>query len=437
MTQHDPFHHQHPPDDDARIDELDPAQQSFADALRWTFRLLKWAMLAMLVIYLFSNIFKIPQQDFGLRLQFGRIVGNEILEPGGPYFAWPFPIEQVVRIPRDVQQMKLRTQFWYEIDEQRALQTSDELIGRPGPLNPEKDGSLLTGDANICHAIFSVTYKITKPTDFIRNVGDPDRNKAIQAAETVVRNAAEQGIVYTIAQVKADDFQKGLTIDDIQVAKMRIQGVLDTLGTGIRVLSVSADRTVFPISVQADFQAVINADTEKAQQIEEAEQYRADTLGKTAGQVYEPLLALIGEYELAGQSRDAKNLEELDDRFDKAFTKLEVDTEQGPRRIGGDAALIINEAKTYRTQVVAEIRAEADYFEALLPQYRENPKIVRNRLWQDTIKQIFDSADEIIWVPKGHIWVDISRNSELRRQRELEDLKKEQEKKENEPSRRN
>ena len=430
---HDILHHHHHHEDEEELAELDPAQQSLADALRWTFRLLKWAMVIMLVIYLFSGIFNIREQEAGIRLRFGQIVetgiGGEILEAGGPYFAWPFPIEQVVRIPTDIQQVELHKAFWFEIHKSQATQTEDDMAaGRPGPLNPEKDGFLLSGDANICHARFSLTYQITKPTDFIENIGDPtSKQKMLDAAELVIRNAAEQGIVATVAQLTADRFQKGLTAGDVEIARNRIQDVLDALQSGIEVLTISADRTIFPLSVRRDFQAVTEAESERAKLIEAARQYRDETLGKTAGESAMALLEVIEEYEHASGSQDAVAQAALDDQLDSAFNDLTIETDRGPRRIGGEVALVMNEAKTYRTQVVAEVRGESEYFESLLPHYRQNPDIVLSRLWQDAIEEILPAGDEMIWLPKGHIRIKIARDAELQKKREREQIQKQQE----------
>ena len=66
---------------------LDAAHQSLADALRVSFWVLKLAMLLLVVVYLFSGVFNVREQEIAVCLRFGRIVGSpgqQVLEPGGP-----------------------------------------------------------------------------------------------------------------------------------------------------------------------------------------------------------------------------------------------------------------------------------------------------------------------------------------------------------------
>ena len=97
---------------------LDAAHQSLADALRVSFWVLKFAMLLLVVVYLFSGVFNVREQEIAIRLRFGQIVGapgQQVLEPGGPYFSWPFPFEQIVIIPASPQQIELNREFWYSL----------------------------------------------------------------------------------------------------------------------------------------------------------------------------------------------------------------------------------------------------------------------------------------------------------------------------------
>ena len=63
-------------------ERLDAAQQSLADALRTSFSLLKWVMLVLLVIYLFSGWFSVDAQHRAVRLRFGQIVNQDAPAPG-------------------------------------------------------------------------------------------------------------------------------------------------------------------------------------------------------------------------------------------------------------------------------------------------------------------------------------------------------------------
>jgi predicted ATP-grasp superfamily ATP-dependent carboligase len=44
--------------------------------------------------------------------------------------------------------------------------------------------------------------------------------------------------------------------------------------------------------------------------------------------------------------------------------------------------------------VVEEARANADYFRNLLPEYRERPELVVQKIYQDTVQAVLEKADE-------------------------------------------
>src|SRR5690606_8107701 len=102
--------------------------------------------------------------------------------------------------PTTTQKVRLDKAFMFDTDQRSEGQTLDEMAGRP--LNPEKDGSLLTGDANIVHARWQIEFRINedRAEEYIENVGN------IALANRLVRFAAEQGAVYAAANVTADEF---------------------------------------------------------------------------------------------------------------------------------------------------------------------------------------------------------------------------------------
>ena len=90
--------------------------------------------------------------------------------------------------------------------------------------------------------------------------------------------------------------------------------------------------------------------------------------------------------------------------------------------IGGEVAELIHEARTYRTQVQAQVRGEAEYFNSLLVQYRKNPQIVLNRLWQDTKEVILTGDIETIYLPKGQAYLELNRDPKVRKERQRQRL---------------
>ena len=53
---------------------MDPANQSFADALRLSFRILQLGILALVAVFLFSGFQTVEEGDLGVKTRFGEIV---------------------------------------------------------------------------------------------------------------------------------------------------------------------------------------------------------------------------------------------------------------------------------------------------------------------------------------------------------------------------
>lgn len=392
----------------------DPAQQSLADALRVSFWVLKLIMALLVASYLWSGVFNVSEQEHAVRLRFGRIVGppgEQVLGPGGPYFSWPYPFEQVVVIPASPQQIELAREFWYSTDQSGAGQP------QAGPLNPEKDGSLLTGDAEVVHARWSVTYVVEDPIAYLTRVKDS------ATAGRVVRVAVEQGVVGAVAGLTADELIRS---QNLSAARQRAQAVLDDLHTGLSITTLAVKEPTFPMSVQAAVQEALNSEGVKAKLIEQAHEQWVRTLVQAAGEAYEPLLDLIEQYEAARLSGDEARVREVEAVIDRVFSELTIEVDGRPVTIGGAVAEAIHQAKGYRTEVVAQTRSEAEYFNSLLPQYRKNPRILASRLWQDARQRILTGDVETMYLPAGQTYLEINRDPRVRQEREKRRLSEEE-----------
>ena len=56
----------------------------------------------------------------------------------------------------------------------------------------------------------------------------------------------------------------------------------------------------------------------------------------------------------------------------------------------------IANARAYRTKVVETAKANAEYLQKLLPEYRKRPELVIQEIYQDTIEYVLNNADEKI-----------------------------------------
>jgi regulator of protease activity HflC (stomatin/prohibitin superfamily) len=180
---------------------LKSSAQYFGTALGVGFRLVRVLMLLLGVLFLFSNVYWVPEGTVAIQTRFGRIVGGRravVRGPGGPHWALPHPIERVTRIPSTVQHLSIQRPFHGE-----KLWT--ELSGRgnagTASLVPGRDGSLVTGDQNLVQGTWDVRYRLdytpgeSAPgvADFARNVG------SMALASNLVQRETEAAVVRIVA----------------------------------------------------------------------------------------------------------------------------------------------------------------------------------------------------------------------------------------------
>ncbi|MEI6257643.1 MAG: SPFH domain-containing protein [Planctomycetota bacterium] len=393
---------------------LDPAQQSLAEALRVSFTILKLAMVALLVAYAFSGMFSVGSNEVALRLRFGDYVGdpgNRVLERG-TYLAAPFPIEQIVKVDTRPVTLVLDKEFWFETTAQESGLTRGQLQARKAmPLHPLRDGSLITGDSNIAHAKWTLTWRVSDPVAFLTNVGSK------QLATDIVRLVAQQGIVQAIAQLAADDLLRGIVNRELAVGLM--QERLDGMRTGLVIDQLVLDKVSAPMRVAGSFDAVTSAESDRASRIVASQQERSRILGETAGEASGGLMELLTAYEQAVERGDKEAAVRIQLAIDTALADLRV----GDTAIGGEVARVINTAKTYRTQIVERVASEAQAFEQLLPQYNRNPRLVLSKLWEDARETILTGDVETFYTVPGQLELQLNRDPELQKQRQKEQMR--------------
>ena len=378
-------------------DAHDAADEAMSDSFRVSFRILKIVMLVVLVAFLFSGVFWVDQGRVAILLRFGKVVGrpgSEVIEPGGPHFALPAPIDEVVYVPTTLQEATVGEAFWYQRGTESDDLTSTERRRIVRALLPGTDGSLLTGDRNVVHGKWTVTYQVRydprstagtrAPLDFAVNVGSLDH------AERIVRNAAEKAILEVVAGTSVDRFRAGDIAND-RIAQ-RTQDVLDTLSSGLTVVTVSQKSLSVPLAVEEDFQAVTKAESEKALAIEDAKRFRSQTLNQVAGTRYPAVLAAIDAYEQARAGTDRTAVQQAETRLSELLVSPEV---------GGQVAAMINAAKIVRTRVVQVVRGASVRFKRLVELHDANPGIVRNRMLQDTLQKVFTGNVRTFYLPQG------------------------------------
>jgi modulator of FtsH protease HflK len=406
---------------------LDPAAKSLGDALTLSFKLLTFIMLVLLGVFFFTGFYWVDEKEVAVQTRFGKIVqasdGLDYRTAGGPYLGLPAPIDKITKVPTTQQRIELRREFWFDVPEADQGKTADQLMStNQRNLSPGRDNSLITGDKNVMHARFSVSYVIQArdASLFVKNVGD------IPRANRLVELVAQEAVVKAVSTSRADDLFRGLFEDGRARARANIQQKLLEMNSGITVNEVIMTAVDPPMSVRQAFLDVVTAQSEREQRIEQANQEAERLQSEAAGPVYGAMVVLVDEFERArrpnlgtntvspkeqllgqaindlldgknfGQASKAWLASETDQTIKARLSKVSPDA-----AISGEASRVIAEARTFKTQTVQLVKADVELFEKILPFYKENPQLAMQRRWLETYQQMLSGDVEKFVVTPG------------------------------------
>ena len=333
----------------------DAGTQALSEALHSSFAIVKILMLGLVVLFLFSGLFTVSPQERAIILRLGVPVGGGDGKLWGPGLHWAFPppIDEVVKIPVGQVQHVASTVGWYATTAaEEAARTEPE----PGPsLNPVKDGYLLTGDENILHVRANLRYRIAEPG--LRYMLD------FANASNLVQNAFNNALIYTASRYAVDD---ALTRDQAGFREMtrdRLQAIVARLNLGITEIQIDNVQIIPPRQLKAAFARVSEAEVLRSKDLNEAKTYENETISKA--------------------------------------------------RADAEARKNLGEAE--RTRLVEFIAAEVERFTNTLPAYRANPALFTQQRRAEALRTIYTNAQEkIVALNAGTatnrtLWLQISR----------------------------
>jgi len=357
---------------------LDSAQRSLADALRTSFRILKFAMIVLVFSYFASGMFTVEQNKQALVLRFGQVVGD-VRNPGVQW-AFPPPIDQVIEIPvRQANTLTIESHWLNLSDDEKNIPFAKVTRGPNRGLHPVRDGALLTGDRGLVHIKWRVTYRIEDLKKYVANVSDEDY--------TVVRSSNVEAIITKSLERAAIDVVGGYTTEDAtrkrlnelrEELKRRVNGELEALGTGIRVETIEIPMSTPPLQTKLAFDQVIRAENQKKTSIREAEQRATDTLNRAAGAAHAKLIEQLDNHVQAVRSGNDAEARQLVVEINRI---LEFEA-------SGTAGSMIRAAKGYFTSVVQGMRADAEQYHTLVDEWRDRKDLLVTRTWQEAKQRV-------------------------------------------------
>jgi membrane protease subunit HflK len=196
------------------------------------------------------------------------------------------------------------------------------------------DASMLTSDTNLVEVKSAVQYIQPDPLKLLFQVRDVEETLS-QVSESAMREAVGQASLDA-----ALAFDPSIT----DRARILLQRTLDSYDMGVRILSVNLTDVNVPEAVQDAQRDAIKAGKDRQRYQQEAELYRNDVLP----------------------------------------------------RARGEAAKQLQDAEAYRLQVLAVAQGETSRFDQVLEQYDRSPAVTRERMYLDTMGNVYKNSRKVI-----------------------------------------
>lgn len=205
-----------------------------------------------------------------------------------------------------------------------------------------RDSSMLTQDENIVDIPFTVQYRIRNAREFLYENQNP---------EAAVTLAAESAVREIVGKSKVDSVfyeQRAAIASDLVKS---IQDQLDRLKAGIDVVNVNVQNVAAPQQVQEAFDDTLKASQDGDRLKKEAQAYASTVIPQAKG----------------------------------------------------NAARLHEEAEGYKARVVAEAQGNAQRFLSVLAEYQKAPAVTRDRLYLDTMQQVYSNVSKVVVDVHGNV----------------------------------
>jgi membrane protease subunit HflK len=201
------------------------------------------------------------------------------------------------------------------------------------------DARMLTADTNLVEVKSAVQYTKPDPRKYLFEVNNVEET-LVQVSESAMREAVGQASID-----KALAFDPSIT----DRAKKLLQKTLDNYDLGVNIISVQLNDVIVPEPVQDAQRDAIKADKDRQRYQQDAETYRNDVVPRARGAASKNLL----------------------------------------------------EAEAYRLQVLAIAQGETSRFDQVLNQYEHAPAVTRERMYLETMENVYKNSRKVIVDVKG------------------------------------
>ncbi|MES2935028.1 MAG: FtsH protease activity modulator HflK [Pseudomonadota bacterium] len=203
-----------------------------------------------------------------------------------------------------------------------------------------KEALMLTDDENIIDIQFAVQYKLNNAADWIFNNRDQ---------EGMVKQVAETAIREIVGKSKMDfvlyEGREKVALD----VSLLMQEILDRYQSGAHITNVTMQGVQPPEQVQTAFDDAVKAGQDRERQKNEGQAYANDVIPKARGAAFR----------------------------------------------------LMQESEAYRSRVTENALGDASRFKQVLAEYQKAPAVTRDRMYLDTMQQIFSNTSKVMLDAKG------------------------------------
>ncbi|AFU74479.1 lambda CII stability-governing protein [Borreliella afzelii HLJ01] len=207
--------------------------------------------------------------------------------------------------------------------------------------NTSDESMIITGDLNIINIEWLVQYKIRDPYSFKFKVEDP---------ETTIKDIAKSSMNRLIGDNTIFEIINDNRVGVTEGVKSSMNEIIDNYNLGIDVVQVQIRNALPP-----------------------------------KGKVYEA----FEDVNIAIQDKN-KYINEGKKEFNQIVPKIK-----------GEALKVIEEARGYKESRINNALADTEIFNAILDAYLKNPDITKERLYNETMKEILENKDNIELIDKN------------------------------------
>lgn len=206
--------------------------------------------------------------------------------------------------------------------------------------NMASAGSMLTEDENLVTVDMVVQYRVVEPYKYTFAVTNPEESLS-QALDSAIR--------YVIGHSKMDDILTSGREVVRQQVREELESIIEPYDMGLSIVDMNLRNARPPEQVKAAFDDAIAAQEDEQRFIREAEAYAREIEPRARGQV----------------NRMAE------------------------------------EAQAYKERVTLEAQGEVARFAELLPQYQAAPEVTRQRIYLETLEEVYGNTTKIMLDNEG------------------------------------